>query len=205
MVAALAVPIERARVWVPDYVDVVPFAPGRTLGALVAVTYEEGSTLTYSELVVACATVRSGSRVGGWISHIWVDDEQSVSGGRSIWKLPKEIAAFGLDRRADGTQRFEARADGATLVRVAAARPRVAVRTPLAVPVPMISAEDGSGFFTLGRAALAGGLARVSVQVPPGSPRSALGLKAAPVGVAGRARLVMDAPRPVGRAASSPE
>lgn len=195
IVVPLLVPVERARAFVPDDVPIVPAAPGRTVGALIAVTYEQGSTLTYSELIAAPATVRGGARVGGWISHIWVDDEQSVSGGRSIWKLPKDLASFALDRRPDGTQRFSARASGAELVRVTAARPRFTASLPAPAPVPMISGGEGSHFFTLGRSCLSGGPARVRVEVPTGSPLEALAFRPAPVGLAGRARLVMDAPR----------
>jgi acetoacetate decarboxylase len=197
VVVPLLVPVARARRFVPGDVQIVPAAPGRTLGTLIGVTYETGSTLAYSELLVVCATVRSGNRVGGWISHIWVDDEQSVSGGRSIWKLPKDLAEFTLDRRADGTQRFAARADGATLVRLAAAPPRFRASLPAAAPVPMISGAERARFFTLGRSGLSAGLARVRVDVPPDSPLADLGFTAAPVGVSGRAQLVMDAARPI--------
>jgi hypothetical protein len=197
IVVPLLVPVERARRFVPGDVQIVPAAPGRTLGALIGVTYEPGSTLSYSELLVVCASVRSGDRVGGWISHIWVDDEQSVSGGRSIWKLPKNLADFTLDRPGNGTQRFTARSDGATLVRIAAGSPRFRAALPTAAPVPMISGADGTRFFTLGRSGLSAGPARVRVEVPPDSPLAELGFTAAPVGVSGRAQLVMDSPRPI--------
>ena len=197
VVVPALVPIENARRLIPDSLRIVPATPGHTLGGLIAVTYEPGSTLTYSELVVCAGLVRSGRHLGGWISHIWVDSPQSVNGGRGIWKLPKELAEFELDRPADGSQRFTARADGATLVRIAAAAPRV--RVPLGGLVPMISASDGGGkhWFTLGRSGLRAGPARVKVEIPPGSPFAELGLKPAPVATTGRAKLVMDAARPV--------
>ena len=45
-------------------------------------------TLVYRELIVfSHATAR-----GMVVSHIYVDDEQSLSGGREIWGLPKELA-----------------------------------------------------------------------------------------------------------------
>jgi hypothetical protein len=192
------VPLENARRAVPSSLQVVPVAPGHTMGGLIAVTYSDpDSTLNYSELIACPALVRSGRHVGGWISHIWVDDQQSVNGGRGIWKLPKELAEFQVDRRDDGSQRFAARADGTTLVRIAAARPRL--RAPLTSLVPMISASDGGAthWFTLGRSTLRAGPARVSVDIPPESPFADLGLKPAPVATAGRAKLVMDAARHV--------
>jgi hypothetical protein len=139
---------------------------------------------------VIAGLVRSGRHVGGWISHIWVDSRQSVNGGRSIWKLPKELADFDLDRRADGSQRFTARASGATLVRIAAAAPRA--KAPLGSLVPMISAGEGAHWFTLGRGGLKAGAARVKVEIPGDSPVAALGMKTAPVGIAGHAKLVME-------------
>jgi hypothetical protein len=195
VVVPALVPLERAREVVPRDAQVVPVAPGRTLGGLIAVTYEQGSTLTYSELVASAALVRAGRRIGGWISHIWVDSEASVSGGRSIWKLPKELAEFALDRPGDGVQRFTARAEGATLVRIAAAPPRL--RAPLGGLVPMISASDGGArhWFTLGRSGLRSGPARVKVEIPADSPFAELGLRPLPVAIAGRAKLVMDAAR----------
>jgi len=195
VVVPALVPIECARRVIPDALEIVPVVPGHTLGGLIAVTYERGSTLTYSELIASAGLVRSGRHVGGWISHIWVDSQESVNGGRSIWKLPKELAEFDLDRRPDGTQRFAARAGGATLVRIAAAAPRVAA--PLSAVVPMISGSDDAAqhWFTLGRSSLRAGLARVKVEIPPESPFAGLGLRPAAVGIAGHARLVMDAAR----------
>lgn len=196
VVVPALVPVALARAFVPSGVAIVPVAPGLTVGGLIAVTYEHGSTLEYSELAVAAALVRSGRRVGGWISHIWVDSESSVSGGRSIWKLPKQLASFTLDRRGDGTQRFAAAAGGTTLLRIAAGAPRAMPRATLPAVVPMLSGSEGSHWFTPGRSGLHAGVARVHVEIPPESPLAALDLRPGPVGVAGRATLVMDAPRP---------
>ena len=189
------VPLERARAEIHADVEIVPVAPGMTAGGLIAVTYEPGSTLNYSELIACAGLVRSGTSLGGWISHIWVDDEQSVSGGRSIWKLPKELATFSHDRRADGTQAFEAADNGVPLVRLAAAAPRF--RAPLPGFTPMVSGSYGEHFFTLGRGRVNGGPARVRTEIPADSPLASLGLQPAPVALAGDARLVMDAAKRV--------
>jgi hypothetical protein len=63
----------------------------------------------------------------------------------------------------------------------------------------MISASDGGAqhWFTLGRSGLRSGPARVKVEIPAESPFAELGLKPAPVATAGRAKLVMDAARPI--------
>jgi acetoacetate decarboxylase len=193
LVVPALVPMKNARRAIPDSLSILPVAPGYTLGGLVAVTYEPGSTLSYSELIACAGMVRSGRHVGGWISHIWVDDQQSVNGGRGIWKLPKDLADFHTDRRSDGSQRFSATADGATLVRLAAAPPLFTAPQPALVP--MISASDAGSqpWFTLGRSSMKAGPARVKVEIPPESPFAGLGLKLLPAAMSGRSRLVMDA------------
>jgi acetoacetate decarboxylase len=210
LVVPALVPIVSARDAIPDSLHVLPVAPGYTLGGLVAVTYEPGSTLSYNELIACAGMVRSGRHVGGWISHIWVDDQESVNGGRGIWKLPKDLAEFRTDRRPDGSQRFSAHVDGTTLVRIASAPPRFT--TPSAGLVPMISATDGGAqaWFTLGRSTLKAGPARTKVEIPAESPLAGLGLKPSPVASSGHANLVMDAATPLQEAVragkrSSPE
>jgi acetoacetate decarboxylase len=61
------------------------------------VSYEPGSPLTYSELLVA-RLVDAGSygkRVS--ITDIWVDSPASVAGGRELWAIPKGLCDFELD------------------------------------------------------------------------------------------------------------
>jgi acetoacetate decarboxylase len=197
LVVPALVPMRNARQAIPDSLSIVPVAPGHTLGGLIAVTYEAGSTLSYSELIACAGMVRSGRHVGGWISHIWVDDQQSVNGGRGIWKLPKDLAEFEVDRDREGRQRFSAHANGATLIRMAAAPPRFTA--PQSGLVPMISASDGGAqhWFTLGRSLLDAGPARTKVEIPPESPFAPLGLKPSPVASSGDAMLVMDAARQI--------
>jgi hypothetical protein len=72
----------------------VSFWPGKTVGGIYVARYGAGSTLEYSELIVFSALARMAGRVGGWISHIYVDSEASVAGGQKIWGLPKERARF---------------------------------------------------------------------------------------------------------------
>lgn len=62
------------------------------------VSYEEGSPLTYSELLVARALPASegkGRKVS--ITDIWVDSPASVAGGRELWAIPKGLCDFQLD------------------------------------------------------------------------------------------------------------
>lgn len=62
------------------------------------VSYEPGSPLTYSELLVArlaSAPDGKGKRVS--ITDIWVDSPASVAGGRELWAIPKGLCDFELD------------------------------------------------------------------------------------------------------------
>ena len=62
------------------------------------VSYEPGSPLTYSELLVARpipAPEGRGKRVS--ITDIWVDSPASVAGGRELWAIPKGLCDFELD------------------------------------------------------------------------------------------------------------
>lgn len=62
------------------------------------VSYEPGSPLTYSELLVARlvpAPGGTGRRVS--ITDIWVDSPASVAGGRELWAIPKGLCDFELD------------------------------------------------------------------------------------------------------------
>lgn len=61
------------------------------------VSYEPGSSLCYSELLVA-RTVRTpadGRCVT--ITDIWVDSPASMAGGRGLWAIPKGLSDFDLD------------------------------------------------------------------------------------------------------------
>ena len=61
------------------------------------VDYQPGSPLTYGELLVARPVrVSSGPDAGRHVTvtDIWVDSEPSREGGRSLWAVPKELAAF---------------------------------------------------------------------------------------------------------------
>jgi Acetoacetate decarboxylase (ADC) len=76
--------------------DVDELRPAGVYGAAF-VSYEEGSPLTYSELLVA-RPVRSGQhRRRVTITDIWVDSPASVAGGRELWAIPKGLCDFTLE------------------------------------------------------------------------------------------------------------
>lgn len=70
--------------------------------AVAWVSYEEPSTLTYHELLVAraLASGEHGRRVS--ITDIWVDSPASVAGGRELWAIPKDLCDFTYETVARG-------------------------------------------------------------------------------------------------------
>ena len=88
------VDIRIAREYVPRGLRIVPVLPGKTLAVLYIAGYGPGSALEYHELIVAPALTFSRGKIGFWVSNIYVDDATSMTAGRQIWGLPKELAAF---------------------------------------------------------------------------------------------------------------
>jgi acetoacetate decarboxylase len=102
-----------------------------------------GGTLAYRELIVFSRPKLARGRPGWVVSHIYVDDERSRSGGRAIWNLPKELADFSV---APG--RFEVR-QGGELLLSARIRRRPGF-LPLTFPTPAIGELDGRPVSLLG-------------------------------------------------------
>jgi hypothetical protein len=71
-----------------------PLRLGRRLlvGAVWAI-YRPGGDLAYEELAVGVVG-REGLRPAVTIPWIWVDDQAALEGGRALWAIPKQIAAF---------------------------------------------------------------------------------------------------------------
>ena len=86
--------IDRVRPLIPLELKILSVWPGKTLASVYLSNYRSGSVLEYSELIIAPALVNYQSKIGAWISHIYVDNADSVAGGREIWGLPKEPAEF---------------------------------------------------------------------------------------------------------------
>ena len=92
--------VERSRHFIPPELEIVSVLPGKTLGGIYLSAYEEGSLLQYNELIVVAGLTRYQNKIGSWISHIYVDNETSMAGGREIWQLPKEMADFSWEADA---------------------------------------------------------------------------------------------------------
>lgn len=86
--------IADARPFIPKALDIREVLPGKTLGGIYLANYTSDSTMAYGELIVFPGLAQSRDRANSWISHIYVDNPDSVAGGREIWKLPKEMAEF---------------------------------------------------------------------------------------------------------------
>ncbi|HEY9651724.1 MAG TPA: acetoacetate decarboxylase family protein [Coleofasciculaceae cyanobacterium] len=101
--------IERVRPLIPSELQIISVWPGKTLGGVYLSYYGSASVLKYSELIVVAGVVSYSGKIGGWVSHIYVDNIDSVAGGRDIWGLPKELAEFTWDKKictASGYENF---------------------------------------------------------------------------------------------------
>ncbi len=91
--------IDRVRPLIPAELDIISVWPGKTVGGVYLSKYGSGSVLEYNELIVAPAVVIYQGKIGVWVSHIYVDNADSVAGGRKIWGLPKELADFSWEEK----------------------------------------------------------------------------------------------------------
>jgi acetoacetate decarboxylase len=160
------VAIDQARELVPDRYSLVSVLPGRTLGAIYLASYQAGSTLEYRELIVVPALVHYRGRRGAWISHIYVDDERSVAGGREIWGLPKELAQFQDD--ADGSLSVTVRQGAQVLchLRASAGLPVL----PAPVFAPAFGERGGQTLWLRGRGSARLTPCRGGIEIPADSP-----------------------------------
>ena len=134
IVAVQLVTIRQVRAAIPSPLRIVPVLPGRTLSVIALLRYGHGSTLEYHEAIVAPALVTTRARVGSWISHIYVDSEASMCGGRAMWNLPKQLAKFSWDSDT------RVRIDAAELsIDVA-----ISARSMTSIPLPIIAPAFGT-------------------------------------------------------------
>jgi acetoacetate decarboxylase len=162
------VDIDRIRPFVPAHLKIFSCFPGKTLGGIYVGIYEEGSTLQYSELIAVPALIQEQGRIGVWISHIYVDNPDSVAGGREIWGLPKELAQFTWEGAG-----VIVRQDDRPLCRLRSAWQLPAIEHP--VQVPAFSLINRLSHFA-GKGKVRWQGAGVELYIPPASPLAALGL-----------------------------
>ncbi len=120
--------------------------PPGLYGAAV-VDYQQGSPLTYHELLVA-RLLRDGVRPRVRITDIWVDSPQSLAGGRALWAIPKDLAHLPLQVAAGRVERATARADvdGEPLAtaRFTAMPFAARLRTPFAATTSQLREDGGT-------------------------------------------------------------
>jgi hypothetical protein len=193
------IPVEQARLFVPMDVEIVHVVPGRTLAAVCAAYYAPGSALVYNELIVSPAVTRRGGTVSAWISHMYVDNADSMVGGREIWGLPKEMAQFRWreDRRGVDIWR-----DGQGLCSLHSQRPFWLLPIPVIIPAFGVLNDALLSFIVaiVGRIGVAG----IHLNVPTNSPFAALRLAENGLALSVRnMRFVARAPRVVAPLRSS--
>lgn len=168
-----------ATVWSVDPADVRahvdPYLPdgvrpitigGRAFVMTAFVRYEPGSVLSYDELLVA-VIARRGLAPITTIPQIWVDSPASVEGGRTLWGIPKHLAAF--DQTWGTAITGAAAADGVPLASVRATQ---GLRLPgwRRVPLPNGHRLDGRTTFADVQALGRLHLARAAWDIPAESP-----------------------------------
>jgi acetoacetate decarboxylase len=170
--------VAEARQYIPHDLDIVEFGRGRTIGAIGIVDYGAGSIFPYNELVVICGIARAGARVGGWVSHIWVDSTRSQAGGIELFGLAKQLASFKRTLQDDQV-RFEIEAKEGLLLTASTPKRRWSPPSPgLAFPA------RGAAFGTVSgdrrllefKASLSARLTSARLIIPDQSPFAHLGL-----------------------------
>lgn len=168
-----------ATVWKVDPNDVrtqvAPYLPdgvrpitvgGRAFVMTAFVRYEPGSVVSYDELLVA-VIARRGLQPITTIPQIWVDSPVSVQGGRTLWGIPKHLAAF--EQTWGRTITGSATADGVPLASVRATQGR---RLPgwRRVPLPNGHRLEGRTTFADVQALGRLHLAKAAWEIPAASP-----------------------------------
>jgi hypothetical protein len=174
------VPIERVQVGLDPAFELLSPA-GRVCVAASFVDYQEGSVLTYGELFGAVSVkVRGTHRYGFTVTHMWVDSERSLHGGRALWGMPKELARFELDHQPPGGAFTGASWDprGGELARVRLKAipgllPRF-VRIPFGLP--NLQVLHGGVHAPRGMVRFSPRLLRADWSIPPESPLASLGI-----------------------------
>jgi hypothetical protein len=169
---------ERVRPFIPPQFELVCVLPGKTVGGIYVSHYGAGSVLEYSELIVIAGLVRYSGQIGGWVSHIYVDNADSVAGGRNIWGLPKELAEFIWEKNTSANLAFKnrllVRQGERTLCQFSYNPPNFELQLPLSANA--FSMKSGSIMLFKSQLESRASLISAQVQVPSESSFAHLGL-----------------------------
>ncbi|MDP8962653.1 MAG: acetoacetate decarboxylase family protein [Cyanobacteriota bacterium] len=194
--------VEQVRPFIAPELDIVSVLPGKTLGGVYLSCYGSGSVLEYSELIVAAGIVRYSGKIGGWISHIYVDNPDSVAGGRNIWGLPKELAEFTWEKGSRTASGYEncvtVRQGEQTLCQLSYNQQTLGLPLPFSGNV--FSTHSESILLFNGKFEGSVGTVGSKLQVPVESPFASLGLDRPWLTFYGeKLRMVIGTPEVVGR------
>lgn len=157
--------LAKASPFISPALEIVLVAPGKTLGGVYLSNYGAGSSLEYSELIVVAGLVKREQTIGAWVSHIYVDNPDSVAGGQEIWGMPKELAAFDWQT---GAQQVIVQQENQVLCSLRASSRVSLWRQAIAFPAYSLL---NSNFVRFNATALANfGLISAKLEVPGASP-----------------------------------
>jgi acetoacetate decarboxylase len=186
VVAASLIDVAVAREYVPDDLKIVEIRRGRTLGAIGIVEYGPGSIFPYNELVVITGLARAGRRIGGWISHIYVDSTRSQAGGLELFGLPKQLASFSRTTK-DGQVRLEVVSEDGLIL--AATSPELRWAPPLPGRGSAFGSVDGDRRLLEFKAVARLRPTSATLVIPDHAPFAHLGLANPGLVVAGRVKV----------------
>lgn len=101
-------------------------------------------TLHYDELIIG-VPARRGRNIGVYVDQIWVNDRESLWGGRQIWGLPKQLAGF--DWNGDHVRITDHSGPIATIT----VDPRMAWLPRVPLPLPVWGRHTSARLLALGR------------------------------------------------------
>jgi acetoacetate decarboxylase len=188
--------IAKASPFIPVELAIVSTIPGKTVGGVYLSQYTNGSDLTYSELIVVAGLVRWRGTIGAWVSHIYVDNLDSVAGGREIWGLPKEMAEFRWESGESGKVTVR---QGDQLLCAWRSTGRLSLLRQR-FSFPSFSQQNGSFLLFNSTAQANFGLTRVNLDIPQSSPFGRL-IDSPPIATvsADSLDLKVDAPKIMGK------
>ena len=162
----------------------------RSLGGLLLAAYGPASTLAYHELLGIGGLLWSGVTPAAWLTHAHVDDAASLTGGREIWRIPKEAAAFSWRQTGAGEAVAVSVAGFEVVSVLVASRPR---RVSVPVAAPFVGRDGSRRAWVTGR--LRGAPVTAQVRVAPDGPLAPLAPVFSRTAVVGDVDLRIGVPR----------
>jgi acetoacetate decarboxylase len=187
--------IARVRSLIPAKFNIISVLPGKTIGGVYLSQYSSDSVLEYSELIIIAGFLSYEGKFGGWVSHIYVDNPDSVAGGREVWGLPKELAQFSWTENSVTVSQ-------ANQVLCKLEYKRQSFGFPLKLSASAFSCKSSNLLMFPASVESNFGLVRSKLEIPSTSPFAALNISQPILTIhSDRLNLVVDAPTVVGQMA----